>query len=102
MNRKDFIVLKLNNKRYNPREFRSYYPHTMPVGNPAIVIEWRETGRPDEIIPFETEEERDLHLKAWDEVLLMVDEGQVVVDYQEVPMIFGGGGMGSPGGIDLH
>ena len=96
-------MIKVKNTRYNPMEFRKYYPFTNPGGEHCIAIEWNDPTQRDSIIPFDNERERNAELDAWDEVLLIVKDGKVVVREMPVdfPFIVEGGG-GPTGGINLQ
>jgi hypothetical protein len=97
-------MIKTNSFRYNPMDFRVYYPHENPVGNPCIVIEWIQVETTDTTIVFASEKERDDELKVWDEALLIVKDGKVVVNPMpiDLPFIIGGGGNDPSGGISLQ
>ena len=97
-------MIKVQDKRYNPADFREYYPITNPNGDSCIVVVWIHAGiKPDSIISFDDQKSRDDTLNAWDEALLLVNDGKVVMREMDVPFLLGGGGEFSPpGGIDLH
>jgi hypothetical protein len=95
-------MIKVEDKRYNPADFRKYYPIVNPHGEHCIVIEWIFQNN-DSIICFNDQKSRDDTLNAWDEALLLVNDGKVVMREMDVPFLLGGGGQFSPpGGIDLH
>ena len=97
-------MIKTKRFRYNPMDFKVYYPYENPVGNACIVIEWIPVGSTDTTIVFASEEERDAELKAWDEALLIVKDGKVVVNpmSMDLPFIIGGGGNDPSGGVSLQ
>ena len=93
-------MIKIDKKRYNPMDFRIYYAHERPSGplQSCIIIEWIDKDRSDTTISFDSEEERDNELKAWDEALLIVKDGKVVRGMPiDLPFLIDEGGMGGMG-----
>jgi len=97
-------MIKIGIVRYNPMDFRIYYPSENSVNQPCITIEWIEESRVNTRITFKSEEKRDAELKAWDEAFLVVKDGKVVMNPipMDLPFIIGGGGNDPSGGISLQ
>ena len=92
-------MIKIHDHRYNPEAIKDYYPHDSPSRKPCIIIEWR---RGDEkVIPFEDQEERDMHLSAMDEAMLIVKDGIVIDRGLDLPVIMGGGPFEGSGGSSI-
>ena len=91
-------MIKIHDRRYNPEAFQDYYPHDDPSRRPCIIIEWRTGG--EKVIPFENSEERDMHISAMDEAMLIVKDGIVIARSIELPFGMEGGPFdGSEGSI---
>ena len=96
-------MIKVKNRRYNPMDFRSYYPYINPNNQPCIAIEWIDKDTKDTVILFANKEERDNVLKAWDEALLIVDDEKVLRGTPlDLPFLIDEGGLGGMGGINLQ
>jgi 6-phosphogluconate dehydrogenase len=96
-------MIKIKDKRYNPDAMQEYFP-SWTGNDPTIIFVWKNADRPDTVVKFQTEEERDKTLAAMDQVMLMVNDGVVVertVDSLP-PFIFEGGDFGGPGGIPMQ
>ncbi len=94
-------MIKIEGKRYNPDHMKKYYPGYQ-LDNPSITIIWKD-GQEEDIV-FKDEEERDKHIEAMDEAMLIVKDGVVVerVVNSIPPFIFEGGEFGGPGGIPMQ
>jgi len=95
-------MIKLGEKRINPRHIIQYYPNIV-MDNPTIIFELN--NKENETVMFDSIEERDGMLNMLDKYLVSFDDGTITVpDLRSMPtFILGGQGQDEgPGGISLQ